>query len=85
MPFGCEPVDLRSGGKGQEGFWTNMELRDTKTVFFLGSLGQGEHLLRYRLRAEIPGVFHALPTVLYGMYVPELRANSEEHVIKIKD
>jgi len=48
-------------------------------------LGQGEHLLRYRLRAEIPGVFHALPTVLYGMYVPELRANSDEHVIKIVD
>jgi len=45
-----------------------MELRDTKTVFFLGSLGQGEHLLRYRLRAEIPGVFHALPSILYGMY-----------------
>jgi alpha-2-macroglobulin len=84
-PAGFEPTELRSGGQGQEGFWTYMELRDTKTVFFLGALGQGEHLLRYRLRAEIPGVFHALPTVLYGMYVPELRANSEEHVIKIKD
>jgi len=49
------------------------------------SLGRGDHLLRYRLRAEIPGVFHALPTVLYGMYAPTLRANSEEHVIKIVD
>ncbi|MBL7223633.1 MAG: hypothetical protein ISS72_07260 [Candidatus Brocadiae bacterium] len=53
--------------------------------FFVSALGQGEHLLRYRLRAEIPGVFHALPTVLYGMYVPELRANSEECLIKIVD
>ena len=46
---------------------------------------QGEHLLRYRLRAEIPGVFHALPTQLYAMYVPELRANSEEMLLKITD
>jgi len=84
-PAGCEPTQLRSGGKGQEGFWSYMELRDEKVVFFLGSLQQGEHLLRYRLRAEIPGVFHALPTVLYGMYVPELRANANEHVIKIVD
>ena len=62
-----------------------MELRDEKTVFFVSSIGQGEHLLRYRLRAEIPGVFHALPTTLYGMYVPELRANSNELVIRIVD
>ncbi|MFC1805686.1 alpha-2-macroglobulin [Planctomycetota bacterium] len=84
-PAGCEPTQLRSGGKGQEGFYSFMELRDEKVVFFVGALGQGEHLLRYRLRAEIPGVFHALPTVLYGMYVPELRANSDEHLIKIVD
>ena len=84
-PAGCEPTQLRSGGKGQEGFYSYMELRDEKVVFFLRSIQQGDHLLRYRLRAEVPGVFHALPTVLYGMYVPELRANSNEHVIKIRD
>jgi len=84
-PAGCEPTEVRSGGKGQEGFWSYMELRDEKVVFFVNTLGQGDHLLRYRLRAEIPGVFHALPTTLYGMYVPELRANSEEHLIKIVD
>jgi uncharacterized protein YfaS (alpha-2-macroglobulin family) len=84
-PAGFEPTQVRSGGKGQEGFFSYMELRDEKVVFFVNALGQGDHLLRYRLRAEIPGVFHALPTVLYGMYVPELRANSDEQVIKIVD
>ena len=84
-PAGCEPTQLRSGSKGQEGFYSNMELRDEKVVFFVPTLQQGDHLLRYRLRAEVPGIFHALPTVLYGMYVPELRANSNEHVIKIRD
>jgi len=84
-PAGCEPVDLRSGGKGEEGFWSYMELRDEKVVFFLSAVEQGEHLLRYRLRAEIPGIFHALPTQLYAMYVPELRANSEEMLLRITD
>lgn len=84
-PAGCEPTELRSGGKGQEGFWSYMELRDEKVVFFVGSIGQGEHLLRYRLRAEIPGIFHALPAKLFAMYVPELRANSEEMLLKITD
>ena len=41
--------------------------------------------LRYRVRAEVPGVFHALPAVLYGMYVPELRGNSDELVVGIED
>jgi hypothetical protein len=84
-PAGCEPTEVRSGGKGQEGFYSYRELRDEKVVFFVNALQQGEHLLRYRLRAEIPGLFHALPTKLSAMYVPELRANSDEHVLKIVD
>ena len=84
-PAGCEAVELRSGGTSQEGFWANMELRDEKVAFFFGSLPTGRHLIRYRLRAEIPGRFHALPTTLYAMYVPELRANAEEQVIRIID
>jgi len=84
-PAGCEPIDVRSGGKAQEGFATYMELRDEKVVFFLRNIEQGKHLLRYRTRAEVPGTFHALPSIIYGMYVPELRANSNEHVMKIAD
>jgi uncharacterized protein YfaS (alpha-2-macroglobulin family) len=84
-PAGCEPLELRSGGKGQEGFYSYMELRDEKVVFFANIIDQGEHLLRYRLRSEIPGTFHALPTVVYGMYVPELRANSDEMLVRIRD
>ncbi len=33
----------------------------------------------------MPGVFHALPAVLYGMYVPELRGNWAELVVGIED
>jgi len=84
-PAGCEAVLVRSGGAAQEGFGTYMELRDEKTAFFAHSIGRGKHLLRYRLRAEVPGRFHALPTVVQGMYVPELRANSDEAVIRVID
>jgi alpha-2-macroglobulin len=84
-PAGCEPVDVRSGGARQEGFSTYRELRDEKVVFFASMIGQGKHLLRYRLRAEIPGLFHALPTKLFGMYVPELAANSDEMILLIED
>ena len=84
-PAGCEATELRSGGEGQEGFYSYMEIRDEKVAFFVNLLGRGEHLLRYRLRAEVPGVFHALPATVQGMYVPELRGNSDEALIRIAD
>ncbi len=76
-PAGCEPVDLRSGERYGDGLCSNMELRDTKTAFFVDHLPQGTRVLRYRLRAEIPGAFHALPTNGYAMYAPEVRALSD--------
>ena len=84
-PAGCEAVEVRSGGQGQEGFWSYMELRDEKVAIFADTIARGEHLLRYRLRAQTPGVFHALPAVVQGMYVPELRGNSAEAVIRVVD
>jgi hypothetical protein len=84
-PAGCEPTEVRSGGQGQEGFYSYMELRDEKVAFFADAIARGEHLLRYRLRAEIPGLFHALPAVAQGMYVPELRGNSDEALIRVED
>ncbi len=84
-PAGCEPTQVRSGGKGQEGFYSYMELRDEKVAFFADAIARGEHLLRYRLRAEVPGLFHALPAVVQAMYVPELRGNSAELALEIAD
>ena len=80
-----EPMKINSGSKRQEGFYSYMEMRDEKVAIFMRNIDQGDHLIRYRLRAEIPGVFHALPTRFYAMYVPELKANSNEHVMKIID
>ena len=39
----------------------------------------------YRMRAEIPGQFSALPTKASAMYAPELRGNSDELKLRIDD
>ena len=53
--------------------------------FFLRHLNRGRHSVSYRMRAETPGRFSALPTRGTAMYAPELKANSDEITIKILD
>jgi uncharacterized protein YfaS (alpha-2-macroglobulin family) len=48
-------------------------------------LARGKHSISYRMRAEIPGRFSALPTRAYAMYAPELRGNSDEIKLRITD
>jgi hypothetical protein len=62
-----------------------MELRDEKAAFLMRRLPLGTRSLTYRLRAEIPGAFSALPTTGNGVYAPDLRANSDEIKIKAVD
>jgi len=83
-PAGAEPVALRSGSVVGEGI-THMELRDDKVVFFLPQITQGKLKMTYRLRAEIPGAFSAMPTKAFAMYAPEIKANSDEMKLEIDD
>jgi uncharacterized protein YfaS (alpha-2-macroglobulin family) len=62
-----------------------MELRDEKVAFFVRNLARGKHSIAYRIRAEIPGTFSALPTRAYAMYAPELKGNSDEIRIRVED
>ena len=61
------------------------ELRDRKVALFVDQLGQGVWEIRYTLRAEVPGQFHALPLMLHAMYVPEIKANGEEVRLRVVD
>ena len=65
--------------------WVYEELRDRKVALFIDKLPQGVWQVRYDLRAEVPGQFHALPVVGRAMYVPELRCNGEEIHVKVID
>jgi len=81
---GCEPVEVRSG-YSYAGLRSYMELRDERVCFFVRRLPRGTHSMAYRLRAEIPGQFSALPTKAGAMYAPELKANSDEMKLRIED
>jgi hypothetical protein len=65
--------------------WVYQEMRDRKVATFMDQLPQGFWELRYELRAETPGKFHALPTLGHAMYVPEIRCNSAESIVQVTD
>jgi uncharacterized protein YfaS (alpha-2-macroglobulin family) len=81
---GLEPVDLRSGYNGNE-LGAFVEFRDERVVFFVYRLARGRHSVTYRLRAEVPGQFSALPARIRAMYAPELRGNSDEDKVRVVD
>ncbi|MEE8452661.1 MAG: MG2 domain-containing protein, partial [Thermoguttaceae bacterium] len=83
-PAGFEPVDLRSGYNGND-LGAYMEFRDNRVVFFVNRLARGKHSVSYRMRAETPGRFSALPTRARAMYAPELKANSDEIKLRVED
>lgn len=81
---GFEAVDIRSGYNGN-GMGAYVEYRDEKVALFVRWLPRGRHSVSYRLRAEIPGKFSALPARAEAMYAPELKANSDEIKLNIED
>ncbi|MGJ8655301.1 MAG: alpha-2-macroglobulin family protein [Akkermansiaceae bacterium] len=80
---GTEAEEVRSGYTRTGNVSAYMEVHDEKVCFFIRKLPQGKHSLSYKLRAEIPGKFSALPATADAMYAPELRANSDEMKIEI--
>ena len=65
--------------------WVYRELRDRKVALFIDKLPQGIWEVRYELRAEVPGAFHALPVTAEAMYVPEIRGNGREVRLSVVD
>lgn len=95
-PAGFEAVELTSGsvyleslnseGKPtQQKIWAYREFRDQRVGFFITNLPEGKHKIIYELRAEVPGEFHGMPNQVHAMYVPEIRANSDEIQFSILD
>jgi uncharacterized protein YfaS (alpha-2-macroglobulin family) len=83
-PAGFEPCEVRSGYNGNE-MGAYVEFRDERVCFFIRALTRGTHSVSYRMKAEIPGRFSALPTRGGAMYAPELRANSDEFKLIVED
>jgi alpha-2-macroglobulin len=83
-PAGFEPMLVRSGYNAND-MGAYMELRDERVCFFARTLARGKHSVSYRMRAEIPGQFSALPARGSAMYAPELKGNSDEIKLKVVD
>ncbi len=83
-PAGFEPVKVQSGWT-YEGLPAYQEFRDEKVAFFAERLPRGTHNLSYRVKAEIPGRFSALPAKIEAMYAPELKGNSDEWKARITE
>ena len=90
-PAGFEAVELQSGhtlyatDKERRSAWVYQELRDRKVAMFIDRLQQGIWEIRYTLRAEVPGTFHALPLLGQAMYVPDIRANGDEVRVEVRE
>ena len=83
-PAGFESVEVRSGYNGNA-MRAYVEFRDNRVCFFVSNLARGKHSVSYKLRAEIPGSFSALPAKGWAMYAPELKANSNEFKVGVHD
>jgi uncharacterized protein YfaS (alpha-2-macroglobulin family) len=90
-PAGFEAVELQSGTplyatgiKTNRNAWVYRELRDRKVALFIDHLPQGLWEIRYTLRTETPGTYHALPLLGQAMYVPDVRANGEETRVEVR-
>jgi len=84
-PSGCEPYQLVSGSSYGGGTYANMELRDTKVVFFASWLHKGENKIAYKLVCEQPGTFRVIPTNGEAMYAPFVQANSDSGKLTITE
>jgi len=75
-----DPARFTGRSRGLHAEW-----RDRKVALFADKLAQGVWELRYELRAEVPGQFHALPVLASAMYVPEIKGNSNEIRMTVTD
>ena len=64
---GFEPMAVRSGNNGND-MGAYMEVRDDRVCFYARRVARGKHSVSYRMRAEIPGKFSALPSKASAMW-----------------
>ena len=80
-PAGCIYTEMASGYD----WWLDayVELKTEKRAVLIDRLNKGETKFSYRLRAEIPGDFAALPATVYGMYSPDIGSSTASTRIEI--
>jgi uncharacterized protein YfaS (alpha-2-macroglobulin family) len=82
-PAGCIYTEMASGYN----WWLDayVELKTEKRAVLFERLNQGETKFSYRLRAEIPGDFAALPATVYGMYSPDIGSSTASSRVEVEE
>jgi hypothetical protein len=86
FPAGCEVTERGDADEVVEwGYWySSVDVRDNKIAFFARSLPKGTSVIEYNMRAKTHGSYHAMPTLLQGMYSPDMHAESAEDRVMIR-
>ncbi|MCX8053156.1 MAG: hypothetical protein N3B12_05060, partial [Armatimonadetes bacterium] len=85
IPAGCEIVDRGRVDYWEWDYWyVGRDIRDEKICFYLDRLGRGKYVADYQMRAMVPGLYHAMPAQVFGMYDPTLRATTAETEFEIR-
>ncbi len=98
IPAGCEfikedwayPIENENSYNGRtKGLWnwwySDVDIRDNRIVFFASSMVQQGYEFSYLLRAQIPGTYNVMPSKGMLMYYPDYNGSGENYLMKIKD
>jgi uncharacterized protein YfaS (alpha-2-macroglobulin family) len=66
------------------GEFSNVEMRDDRTVLYATSLSPGTYVYEYFARATTPGVFMSLPASAEQMYQPQVYGHSDGGVFTVQ-
>ena len=81
---GFEPSSVTSRFRWETGLGYYEEVRDSGTNFFFEWLPAGEYTFKYRVRANMAGVFKVAPATLQSMYAPEFAAYSAGNQLTVE-
>jgi uncharacterized protein YfaS (alpha-2-macroglobulin family) len=85
IPAGCRVVERTDISPwAWDRWWSYMDVRDDRVAVFVTHLPPGDHVIEYKLRADVPGKYAAMPTVTYGMYEPDIRGSGDETRLEIR-
>ncbi|MCW3054330.1 MAG: Large extracellular alpha-helical protein, partial [Chthonomonadales bacterium] len=86
FPSGCEVNERGDASEVVDWgyWWQGVDVRDDHIAFFAKTISKGQHVIEYNLRAQTPGTYHVLPSLVQGMYTPETRAETAETRVEIK-
>lgn len=80
-PAGCINMEMVSYYDWWIGAY--VQLFNEKRSIMFDRLPKGETVVSYRLRAEVPGEYSALPATIFGMYSPDIGSSTEEMKIEV--